>query len=213
MSSSSPKPDAPCPRVGCVIMASGMGRRFGGNKLTADFGGEPMIARVLETTDGLFDRRIVVTRHEAVAAYCRAQGIEVLLHDLPRRSDTVRLGLEAVGDTDGCMFCPADQPLLCRETVRALLRSFAEEPGFIWRPASGGEPGSPVLFPKWAFGELLALPEGKGGGHVARLYPDRVRLLPIQNPHELMDADTPEDLAHLLSLYRRMTRKDAVYER
>ena len=52
---------------------------------------------------------------------------------------------------------------------------------------------------------LLTLPEGKGGGHIARQHPDRVRLLPIQNPHELMDADTPEDLAHLLSLYRKMT--------
>ena len=191
--------------IGCVIMASGMGRRFGGNKLMADVGGKPMIARVLESTDGLFDRRIVVTRHEDVAASCRAQGAEVLLHDLPFRSDTVRLGLEAVGNTDGCMFCPADQPLLCRETVRALIRSFIREPDAIWRPAYNGEPGSPVLFPQWAFGGLLTLPEGKGGGHVARQHPDRVRLLPIQNPHELMDADTPEDLAHLLSLYRKMT--------
>ena len=31
--------------LGCVIMASGLGKRFGGNKLMADFHGQPMIAR------------------------------------------------------------------------------------------------------------------------------------------------------------------------
>ena len=188
-----------------MIMASGMGTRFGGNKLTADFGGEPMIARILAATDGLFARRVVVTRHEDVAACCRVRGTEVLLHNLPHRSDTVRLGLEALGDMDGCMFCPGDQPLLRRETVRALIKSFAEAPSAIWRPACHGEPGSPVLFPQWAFGELLALPEGRGGGVVIRRHPDRVRLLPVDHPSELMDADTPEDLAHLLNLYHQMT--------
>ena len=182
-------------------MASGLGKRFGGNKLMADFGGEPMLARVLASTDGLFARRVVVTRHEDVAAYCRTQGIEVLLHNLPYRSDTVRLGLETIGDLDGCMFCPADQPLLSRNTLHALIRSFAAEPGFIWRPACHHEPGSPVLFPKWAFGELLALPQGKGGGYVAGQHPNRVRLLPVDNPHELMDADTPQALAQLLTFY------------
>ena len=79
--------------VGCVIMASGMGKRFGGNKLMADFAGQPMIARILAATEGLFDRRVVVTRYEDVAAICREQRVEVILHDLPHRSDTVRLGL------------------------------------------------------------------------------------------------------------------------
>ena len=30
------------PPVGCVIMASGLARRFGSNKLLADFGGRPL---------------------------------------------------------------------------------------------------------------------------------------------------------------------------
>ena len=31
--------------VGCVIMASGLSRRFGANKLLADFCGQPMLCR------------------------------------------------------------------------------------------------------------------------------------------------------------------------
>lgn len=187
-------------------MASGMGKRFGGNKLMADFGGVPMISRALEATEGLFDRRVVVTRHKDVASFCRARGNEVILHALPRRSDTVRLGLEAVGDLDGCLFCPADQPLLSRHSVASLLDAFHLAPDAIWRPAYQQEPGSPVLFPKWTFGELLALPEGKGGGYVAGQYPQCVRLLPLSDPYELQDADTPEELARLLALHTAMMK-------
>lgn len=183
--------------MGCVIMASGLGKRFGGNKLMAEFGGQPMIARILAATDDSFDRRVVVTRHEAVAAYCRVRNVEVVLHNLPNRNDTVRLGLEAVGEVDGCMFCPGDQPLLKKETIEALINGWKRKSDCIWRPSFEDQPGAPILFPKWAFSELLTLPEGKGGGFLARKYPERVRLHPVRDPYELMDVDTRETLREL----------------
>ena len=183
--------------MGCVIMASGLGKRFGGNKLMAEFGGQPMIARILAATDDSFDRRVVVTRHEAVAVYCRARNVEVVRHNLPNRNDTVRLGLEAVGEVDGCLFCPGDQPLLKKETIEALNNGWKRKSDCIWRPSFEDQPGAPILFPKWAFSELLTLPEGKGGGFLARKYPERVRLHPVRDPYELMDVDTQETLREL----------------
>ena len=79
-----------------------------------------MICRAFRATEGLFDARVVVTRHREVANLARERGIAVVLHDLPLRSDTVRLGLQAVGEAAGCLFCPGDQPLLRRETVAEL---------------------------------------------------------------------------------------------
>ena len=83
--------------VGCVIMASGLSRRFGTNKLLADFCGQPMLCRAFAATatPGIA-ARIVVTRSEDVQALCRTQGVPVLLHSLPGRNDTVRLGLSAL---------------------------------------------------------------------------------------------------------------------
>lgn len=188
------------PKIGCVIMASGLGRRFGGNKLMADFRGAPMIQRALEATEGLFSQRVVVTRHEAVADLCREQGIAVVFHDLPHRSDTVRLGLEAMADLDGCMFLPGDQPLLRRETVTMLLEKWKEAPDMIVRPIFEDSEGSPVLFPRWAFQELLDLPEGKGGGVVIKNHPQAVCRVSVADPFELADADTPETLEFLLYL-------------
>ena len=188
------------PKIGCVIMASGLGRRFGGNKLMADFRGAPMIQRALEATEGLFSQRVVVTRHEAVADLCREQGIAVVFHDLPHRSDTVRMGLEAMADLDGCMFLPGDQPLLRRETVTMLLEKWKEAPDMIVRPIFEDSEGSPVLFPRWAFQELLDLPEGKGGGVVIKNHPQAVCRVSVADPFELADADTPETLEFLVHL-------------
>ncbi len=188
------------PKLGCVIMASGMGKRFGGNKLMADFRGKPMIQRALDATEGLFSRRVVVTRHESVAELCREQNVDVILHDLPNRNDTVRLGLEALGDLDACMFVPGDQPLLRRETVAMLLDIWKESPECILRPAYEDTEGSPVLFPSWAFPELKNLPEGKGGGAVIKNHPHDVRRVCVANPFELADADTPEMLELLRQL-------------
>ena len=126
--------DAPFGNTGCVIMASGMSRRFGGNKLLADFHGVPVIQRVLSATEGIFPRRVVVTRHPEVVELCGEAGIDAVLHDLPHRSDTVRLGLEAIGEVDGCLFCAADQPLLRRETVASIVMAAAQDPSSIWRP-------------------------------------------------------------------------------
>ena len=186
--------DQPFGNRGGVIMASGMGNRGGGNKLMADFHGEPLITRILDATEGLFAKRVVVTRHEDVAALCKARGIQAVYHDLPYRSDTVRLGLEAVGDTERCMFCPGDQPLLKKDTVASLLLCSVNNPDTMWRPCCDGTPGSPVVFPSWAFPELMALPEGKGGGFVAKKYPDKMDMLHITDSWELTDVDTRETL-------------------
>lgn len=189
------------PQTGCVIMASGLGKRFGGNKLMADFHGKPMIQRALDASETLFTKRVVVTRDERIAALCREQNVDVVLHALPHRSDTVRLGLQALGELDACMFLPGDQPLLRRETVAMLLECRNEHPDCIIRPGYEDTEGSPVLFPSWAFPELLDLPEGKGGGVVIKNHPHAVYRVSVADPFELADADTPEILETLKGLY------------
>lgn len=184
--------------VGCVILASGLGRRFGGNKLLADFRGKPLIQWVLDATGAAFAHRVVVTRHPEIEALCKAQGIPCVLHDLPCRSDTIRLGLEFLGGGfDGYLFCTADQPLIQPATLTGLAAAFAREPEKIWRPEYAGKPGAPVLFPRWAYPELTALREEQGGSAVMKAHPGCVGTLPAQSRWELMDIDTPEDLRAL----------------
>lgn len=189
--------DDPYGSAGCVMMASGLGRRFGGSKLMVPFLGKPLLYWALSATEGLFSRRVVVTRSREAAAFCAALGVETVVHDYPGRNDTVRLGLEAVGNVTQCLFCPADQPLLSRQTVESLLLCGQNSRGRIWRPCYRGTPGAPILFSRDYFDELKRLPQGKGGGMVAASHGESVRTLPVADRRELWDIDTPENLTEL----------------
>ena len=108
---------------GCIVMASGVGARFGGNKLMAELCDAPLVGHVVRATDGLFSRRVVVTRHADVAALCETLGAQVILHDEPCRNDTVRLGMEAMDGCDTVTFVQGDQPLIRPASIVALLRA------------------------------------------------------------------------------------------
>lgn len=108
---------------GCVVMASGVGARFGGNKLMAELCGAPLVGHVVRATDDLFSRRVVVTRHADVASLCETLGAQVILHDEPCRNDTVRLGMEAMDGCDTVTFVQGDQPLIRPASIVALLRA------------------------------------------------------------------------------------------
>ena len=203
-------------RVGCVIMASGLSRRFGTNKLLATFRGKTFLETVLELTESVpFAKRAVVTRSEEVKQICEARGVEVIFHDLPGRNDAVRLGIEAMQEMDGCLFCPCDQPLLQAESLKRMIQMFdteadsgrlldkedtrasAEEHPGIFRLSYQGSVGTPILFGKEFFEELSHLPEKCGGSYVAKQHPERVTCVEALQEMELYDVDTPEEYQKL----------------
>lgn len=204
---------------GCIVMASGVGARFGGNKLMAELCDAPLVGHVVRATDGLFSRRVVVTRHADVAALCETLGAQVILHDEPCRNDTVRLGMEAMDGCDTVTFVQGDQPLIRPVSIVALLRAAERDAAgvarrdaagrgvadvagcdadrYIWRTSFDGVPGAPVLFPSWAFDELCSLPRGKGGGFVVKMHAEHVRTIEVSSEWELFDVDTRDDLRQL----------------
>lgn len=209
--------------IGCVIMASGMAKRFGSNKLLADWDGAPLIMKILASTKDLFAKRVVVTRHKEVEALCLRQGVDVILHDFPNRNDTVRLGLKYLMEQQdlhmtACMFCQSDQPLLTKESIRKMIEGFrtaceiadeevpyqmdSMDPGKEYKPkiirlAYGTTVGTPVLFPAWTFQELMHLPQKKGGGYVMKKHSEYVDTVEADSIYELKDVDTPEELEAL----------------
>lgn len=196
-------------RFGCVIMASGLGKRFGENKLMKDFGGKPMIQWILDATEDLFEQRVVVTRNADVERLCIEQGITVILHEYPGRNDTVRIGVTELSENiEGCMFCVADQPLLTRATVERIVECAGNDKESIWRTACGENVGSPMMFPRKYFNELLNLPEGKGGNYVAKKHSDSVKTVEVLDRYEMMDIDTKEDYEEALKYLGELRRKE-----
>jgi len=184
-------------QVGCVIMASGKSVRFGENKLFAELDGKSFLQRVLELTEGIFIKRVVVTRNAEAAAYCKQRNVDVIIHDFPYRSDTVRVGTEYMENMDGILFCPCDQPMLRRESLLKLRNAFSFEGKSLLRLAYGKKSAMPALFGKAYYRELKNLPEGKGGAFILRNHLMDVEEIQVSDEWELFDVDTKEDLEEL----------------
>ena len=187
-------------KIGCIIMASGEGKRFGSNKLLVDFCGKSLIQRILDTTEALFEKRVVVTRSEEVRDICTRQNINVILHKLPYRNDTIRLGMGALEEMEACVFCSSDQPLLRKESLKKLRKSFMVHKSGIHRLFFEEQEGMPILFGKEYFEELKNLPEKAGGGYLIKKYPQQVVRVSVADEAELLDVDTPEELEKLLQI-------------
>ncbi len=184
--------------IACIILASGIGHRYGSNKLLVTIGNAPMVQHILDITCDLFDTRAVITRHQQIANLARRQHIEYVLHNLPLLSDTVRLGtayaLQKQSKVKGLLFAVSDQPLLTQTSLVCLCQSFERAPQRIHRLASGNTPGNPIIFPAMLADELQKLPADKGGSYLAKKYPELVTQVPVQDKTELFDIDTKDDL-------------------
>lgn len=186
-------------RIGGVVMAAGNGRRFGRNKLEAVFGGKTLLRRALEAVPAdRLDTVAVVTQYDGAAALAAEFGFHVLRNSRPQDglSRTVRLGTESLADCDAILFQVADQPLLRRETVAALIDFYAQQPDCIAALSDGHRRGNPCIFPRRFFPALTALTGDEGGSAIIRHHPETLRLLPT-NSEELQDVDTVETLAKL----------------
>ncbi len=204
-------------KIACIIMASGLSRRFGSNKLMAPFNGAPLIRSVINCINQVsdFGEILVVTRSKDVKNYCDLSGFPVLIHDCEHRNEAIRQGLSYLinneVDLSGCLFALADQPLLHSQTVKRICvrfndiksESLRETPIIqacsVQMTDSKNQPvsaiiGSPILFDRAFFDELLNLPEKSGGSYVLRNHPEDVRYVTVDKPEELMDIDTPEEL-------------------
>lgn len=183
--------------VGCVVMAAGNAERFGENKLDAVLDGKTLLARALGAVPAeLLQSVVVVTQAPDAETLAEHYGFSCLRNDRPElgQSRTIRLGTEALrDDCRAIVYMVADQPLLRRESVAALIGAWREEPTCIVAAAHDGERGNPCIFPAEFFPELCALTGDTGGSAVIRRHGDRLRLVET-DPQELLDVDTEEAL-------------------
>lgn len=185
-------------RIGCVLMAAGQSRRFGGDKLRAVLEGETLLERALEAVPEEEFCRVVVVGRGEVLERGAAYGFEAVENSRPEEglSRTVRLGLERLLDCDGVLFQVADQPRLRRETVAALTALWRAHPDKIVGLSHRGIRGNPCLFPHRFFRELLQLEGDTGGGKVIRAHTED--LLTMEAPEEeLFDVDDQKSFDRL----------------
>ena len=88
---------------------------------------------------------------------------------------------------------PVDVPLVTAAAIRALRTRAASGDAVIFRSASGGRHGHPVLFTRQVFDELRHADPDLGARAVVRADRSRVVDVEVGEPGVLEDVDTPDD--------------------
>jgi len=192
--------------VAGLILAAGLGRRFGGAKLAAPLRGRPLVSYALDVAGRaraaglLSDLRIVVGPDDKEVTRLAADaGAAPLVNPSPESglASSLRLGLVAL-DAGAALVLLADQPLVRLDVVAVLVAAWHERLGLLIRPRyalSPDEPGHPVLLDRslWPLADRL---EGDVG--IGRLLaPDAPGAAIIDVPGSNPDVDTPADLHQL----------------
>ncbi|NLK20714.1 MAG: nucleotidyltransferase family protein [Epulopiscium sp.] len=187
--------------VSCIIMASGASTRFGDNKLLADFHGRTLVERVLDQIPfDLFKEVILVTRYIEIRELAKNYPVVCILHDFPRQRDTIRVGMEHITNTKGCMLVTCDQPLRTIDSLRKMYHMFNQHPTSVVRLGYHDLVGNPVLFPNRYYEELKNLMPGQRGLDVIKAHKENIVIVQANNKYELADVDTPYDLMNLLNI-------------
>lgn len=185
--------DLPAADTAIILMAAGIGRRFGSNKLLAPFRGRPLWEyaweRAVEAKKELGIQVLMVSGYQPLL---QAPEVIPVCNDLPLlgASHTVRLGVkeaEKLG-MQYAVFMVSDQPMLKTSSLKRLIE--AREPGKIVCLSKDGRAGNPVVFHRDFFPELLALTGDRGGKMVMHRHMDAVKWVEADEMSELTDIDT-----------------------
>lgn len=183
-------------RIACIVLAAGKSTRFGANKLLAPLVDRPLLVHTLDVIPrSCFSQMVAVVSNPEVETLCRRHGVKTVAYQGGPQSQSIRLGLEAVKDIDGCLFVLGDQPLCSSDSIRRLVSDFQAQPKAVHRLAYQGQPSSPTLFPSRLFPALKKL-TGEHGG-MAAVGDTPVWYTEAAGPQELWDADTPEKLSRI----------------
>jgi CTP:molybdopterin cytidylyltransferase MocA len=189
--------------VSAVVLAAGAGCRFGGGKLLAKIGGQPLIEAVLDNLrDAPVDEVIVVAGADAerLREVCERYGVRTVDNEEWElgQSTSVLAGLRACGaETRAAVVLLGDQPLVGAGAVDRLVAAFAEG-AKVAVATYGGKRRNPVLFSREVWPLLEAeLAGDEGARSVLKRHPELVVEVPCEGVGDPTDVDTREDLRRL----------------
>lgn len=187
-------------RAVAIVPAAGSAERFGGAKLLADVGGQPLLERTVRSLrEGGASRVIVVLAPGAdeIRSSVPALGeswVSVVTNRRPERGmiSSIQAGLREA-EASVLLVLPGDMPYVEPATVAGLLRKH-EETGGIVSPRFDGKRGHPVVMPGALKEEILAVAEDATLHDVLRAHASERVDVDVYDRGVIRDVDEKSDL-------------------
>ena len=197
-----------------IILAAGSSSRMGGgrHKLLLPLDDRPVLAHVIDATLASKARPIIVVLghqsdqvHSQIKHYTIHHDITLVenTHYLQGMSSSLRLGIQTLltngyrnsassFQVDSALIVLGDQPLITSRVIDTLISTYRAAGTPIVAPLYQGQRGSPVLFDKSLFAELIEVTGDEGGRTVLERHRQEVELVEMGDALANYDVDTWE---------------------
>ena len=182
-----------------MVLAAGLSRRMGVQKLLLPFGGKTVIAHIVDQIlASNVDEIRVVVGHEGkrVSRELSDRRISIVVNSEYESGmlSSVRRGLIALPqECRAVLVALGDQPSLTTKLLDQMVRSFKETEKKILVPIHNGRRGHPVMFSLGYRDEIMTRYDDVGLRGLLNAHPDDVFDLSVSTSSVLLDMDYPPD--------------------
>jgi CTP:molybdopterin cytidylyltransferase MocA len=186
-----------------LVLAAGLGSRFGGAKLLAPIAGRPVLQHVLDALAAAGPAEVVVVLGQDAAdieAAIAWRAERRVVNPAPERglASSLQVGFDAIGpDAEAVLVALGDQPLVSVDVIRTLLEAPVDDARPIVAPVYADDAGrNPIVLHRPAFALVAEASGDRGLGPVLAAHPELVREIAVTGRN--LDLDTRADLALLV---------------
>ena len=185
--------------IGAIVLAAERSRRMGAQKLLLPLGGQPIIARIVDSVlkSSVGEVCVVVgSDAEAIKSVLAGRKVQFVFNPDPQADmlRSVRCGLRVLPeDCEAVLVVLGDQPGVTSDLIDALIQKFRAGQHAIIVPRCRERRGHPLLFAARFRDEVLTHHESVGLQGLLAAHPQQVGEIEVASAEMLVDMDTPED--------------------
>ncbi|MEM2163174.1 MAG: nucleotidyltransferase family protein [Candidatus Bathyarchaeia archaeon] len=187
--------------ISLIVLAAGLSKRFGRNKLLEEIDGRTMIERVVGSAiASKADEVIVVLGFEArkIIEVLRKFNCKFVLNRSfhEGQSSSVKAGVRAIiNKAEAAIILPGDMALITPRSINMVIEEYYKSKSPIVIASYQGRLGHPILFDRSLFEEILSIDEETMGlKAIVERYKECIRKVEVDSPEVLIDIDRKEDL-------------------
>lgn len=171
--------------LAAIVLAAGSATRFGGDKMSALFRGEPLLRHAIRAARAApVGEVLVVTKPDvAIGEWTGSPAVRAVRIENDALSDSLKAGVAAAGEADGAFVFLGDMPLVPHEIGGQLAAQLGGNYAVV--PSRDGSPGHPALLSARAFPDIAGLTGDEGAGRL------------LKRRDDVLFVDWPDDMIHL----------------